>query len=230
MRVADGGLVGVEALIRWQHPRRGLLSPDKFIDVAEDSGLIVPIGEWVLARACAQLRQWHARVRPGLRMSVNLSVGQVVDGERLYRAVETAVRDSGIDPGTLELELTESLLMQNIAEKAALLNRLGALGVGLAIDDFGTGYSSLSYLKTLPVDAIKIDSSFVRDIHSDPNDEAIIRAILAMAHSLKLAVVAEGVETEAQLQALRLLGCDEYQGYVVSGALPGPEFERRFGY
>ena len=123
----------------------------------------------------------------------------------------------------------ESLcIMQNISEKAALLNRLGALGVGLAIDDFGTGYSSLSYLKTLPVDAIKIDSSFVRDIHSDPNDEAIIRAILAMAHSLKLAVVAEGVETDAQLQALRALGCDEYQGYVVSPALSSPDFERRY--
>jgi EAL domain-containing protein (putative c-di-GMP-specific phosphodiesterase class I) len=118
--------------------------------------------------------------------------------------------------------------MQNISEKAVLLNRLGELGVGLAIDDFGTGYSSLSYLKTLPVDAIKIDSSFVRDIHTDPNDEAIIRAILAMAHSLRLSVVAEGVETEAQLQALRALGCDEYQGYVVSPALSSADFERRY--
>jgi len=224
MRMSDGALVGVEALIRWQHPRRGLLGPGKFIGVAEDSGLIVPIGEWVLEHACAQLGEWHRTLDPGLRMSVNISVGQVADGERLYRAVEGSVKGSGVDPATLELELTESHLMQNIAEKAALLNRLGELGVGLAIDDFGTGYSSLSYLKTLPVDSIKIDSSFVRDIHSDANDEAIIKAILAMAHSLHLTVVAEGVETEEQFRALRELGCDEYQGYHTSPALAPAEF------
>jgi EAL domain-containing protein (putative c-di-GMP-specific phosphodiesterase class I) len=153
----------------------------------------------------------------------------VVNGERLYRAVEQAVKGAGIDPATLELELTESHLMQNIEEKAALLNRLGELGVGVAIDDFGTGYSSLSYLKQLPVDSIKIDSSFVRDIGIDPNDEAIIRAILAMAHSLKLSVVAEGVETEAQLRALQALRCDEFQGYWESPALPAAEFERKYG-
>ncbi|HET6265829.1 MAG TPA: EAL domain-containing protein, partial [Usitatibacter sp.] len=215
--------------IRWQHPRRGLLLPGKFIDVAEDSGLIVPIGEWVLQAACEQIRRWQTTVKPGLRVSVNLSVGQVVNGERLYRAVEQAVKGAGIDPATLELELTESHLMQNIEEKAALLNRLGELGVGVAIDDFGTGYSSLSYLKQLPVDSIKIDSSFVRDIGIDPNDEAIIRAILAMAHSLKLSVVAEGVETEAQLRALQALRCDEFQGYWESPALPAAEFERKYG-
>jgi diguanylate cyclase (GGDEF)-like protein/PAS domain S-box-containing protein len=229
MNVATGELVGVEALIRWLHPRRGLLPPGKFIEVAEDSGLIVPIGEWVLEQACAQIADWQRRVKPGLRLSVNLSVGQVVDGERLYRAVSQAVERSGIDPATLELELTESILMQNISEKAALLHRLGELGVGLAIDDFGTGYSSLSYLKTLPMDSIKIDSSFVRDIHSDPDDEAIIKAILAMAHSLRLSVVAEGVETEAQFKALKDLGCDEYQGYYASPALPVAEFEKRYG-
>ena len=227
MRVADGSLAGVEALIRWQHPRRGLLAPGKFIDVAEDTGLIVAIGEWVLETACAQLRQWQARV-PGLRLSINLSVGQVGDGDRLHAAVAGAIAGAGLDPGTLELELTESHLMQNIGEKAGLLNRLGALGVGLAIDDFGTGYSSLSYLKRLPVDAIKIDSSFVRDLQADPNDEAIVRAILAMAHSLKLNVVAEGVETDGQLAALRELGCDEYQGFLESPALPAPEFEARY--
>ena len=228
IRVATGELVGAEALIRWQHPRRGLLAPGKFIDVAEDSGLIVPIGEWVLQRACEQARAWQATVKPDLKLSVNLSVGQVVDGERLYRAIADAVRIAGVDPATLELELTESLLMQNIEEKAALLNRLGQLGVGLAIDDFGTGYSSLSYLKKLPVNAIKIDSSFVRDIHSDPNDEAIIRAILAMAHSLRLSVIAEGVETEAQFKALKELGCDEYQGYYAAPALTAAEFEQRY--
>jgi EAL domain-containing protein (putative c-di-GMP-specific phosphodiesterase class I) len=229
MAVASGELMGVEALIRWQHPRRGLLAPDKFIDVAEDSGLIVPIGEWVLETACSQVREWRARLKPDLRISVNLSVGQVQNGERLYRAVEQALERSGVDPHALELELTESHLMQNIEEKAALLNRLGALGVGLAIDDFGTGYSSLSYLKQLPVDAIKIDSSFVRDIGVDPNDEAIITAILAMAHSLRLTVVAEGVETEAQFRALKALRCDEFQGYFESPALPAAQFEKRYG-
>jgi predicted signal transduction protein with EAL and GGDEF domain len=229
MSLAGGELVGVEALIRWQHPRRGLLAPDKFIDVAEDSGLIVPIGEWVLEAACEQIRRWQSSVKPGLRESVNLSVGQVTNGERLYRAVEQSIARTGIDPACLELELTESHLMRNIEEQAALLNRLGALGVGVAIDDFGTGYSSLSYLKQLPVDSIKIDSSFVRDIGIDPNDEAIIRAILAMAHSLKLSVVAEGVETEGQFKALKALGCDEYQGYWESPALPPAEFEKKYG-
>jgi len=228
MAMATGELVGVEALIRWQHPRRGLLSPDKFIDVAEDSGLIVPIGEWVLETACNQVRDWRARVKRDLRISVNLSVGQVQNGERLYRAVEQSLARSGIDPAALELELTESHLMQHIEEKAALLNRLGALGVGLAIDDFGTGYSSLSYLKQLPVDSIKIDSSFVRDIGVDPNDEAIITAILAMAHSLRLSVVAEGVETEAQFRALKALGCDEFQGFFESPGLPAAEFEKKY--
>ena len=229
MNLATGELVGVEALVRWLHPRRGLLSPDKFIDVAEDSGLIVPIGEWVIETACAQLRAWQRSVKPDLKMSVNLSVGQVVNGERLYRAVEQALANAGIAPTTLELELTESHLMQNIEEKAALLNKLGDIGVGIAIDDFGTGYSSLSYLKQLPVDSIKIDSSFVRDIDLDPNDEAIIKAIVAMAHSLKLSVVAEGVETAAQFNALKALGCDEYQGFHESPALPPPEFEKRYG-
>jgi diguanylate cyclase (GGDEF)-like protein/PAS domain S-box-containing protein len=224
-----GELVGVEALVRWQHPRRGLLLPGKFIDIAEDSGLIVPIGEWVLRTACAQIKLWQKRVKPGLRMSVNLAVGQLSDGERLLAAVAGAIADAGIPSLVLELELTESHLMRDIEDKAAILQRLGDLGVGIAIDDFGTGYSSLSYLKKLPVDSIKIDSSFVRDMAADPNDEAIIRAILAMAHSLKLSAVAEGVETAAQFEALRQLGCDEYQGFYESPALPAAEFEKRYG-
>ena len=228
MNVLTGALVGVEALVRWQHPRRGLLSPGKFIDVAEDSGLIVPIGEWVLHSACAQLAAWQKSLKPDLRMSVNISVGQLADGKRLHAAVDASLTVSSIDPATLELEITESHLMQNIEEKVALLDRIGELGVGLAIDDFGTGYSSLSYLKRLPVDTIKIDGSFVRDIGVDPNDEAIITAILAMAHSLKLSVVAEGVETQAQLKALRALGCDEYQGFIASPGLGPAEAERWF--
>ncbi|HET9580655.1 MAG TPA: EAL domain-containing protein [Usitatibacter sp.] len=228
MRVSDGALLGVEALIRWQHPRRGLLEPSQFIEVAEDSGLIVPIGEWVIEAACAQLKAWQERIDGNLRLSVNLAVGQVSDGDRLFRAVEAAVQRHGVRPSTLELELTESQLMKNIQEKATLLHRLGDLGVGLAIDDFGTGYSSLSYLKQLPVDAIKIDGSFVRDMEDDPNDEAIIQAILAMAHSLGLSVVAEGVENAAQLAALRQLGCDEYQGFLESAALTAADFEKRY--
>jgi EAL domain-containing protein (putative c-di-GMP-specific phosphodiesterase class I) len=227
MNVATGKLVGVEALIRWQHPRRGLLPPGKFIDVAEDSGLIVPIGEWVLASACGQMRAWR-KVLPELALSVNISVGQIRDGERLYKAVEHALKRSGLQGSALELELTESHLMQDIERQAALLMRLGDLGIGIAIDDFGTGYSSLSYLKRLPVDSIKIDSSFVRDIEVDANDKAIIQAILAMAHSLQLSVVAEGVETRGQLEALRDLGCDEYQGFLESPALSPADFEKRY--
>src|SRR6185312_7425161 len=228
MRIAGAQLVAAEALIRWQHPRRGLLDPAEFIDIAEDSGLIVPIGEWALDEACAQLKAWQRRVNPDLRIAVNISMGQVRHGDRLYEAVERALKRAGVDPASLELELTESHLMQDIPENAALLTRLGELGVGISIDDFGTGYSSLSYLKKLPVDSIKIDSSFVRDMADDPNDEAIIRAILAMAHSLRLSVVAEGVENQAQLEALRALGCDEYQGFLESAALAPAEFEKRY--
>jgi EAL domain-containing protein (putative c-di-GMP-specific phosphodiesterase class I) len=225
---ATGELLGVEALLRWQHPRRGLLMPDAFIEVAEDSGLIVPIGEWVLESACDQIATWQRGIHPGLRLSVNLSVGQVVDGERLYSAVERVLQRTAIDPRTLELELTESLLMQNLGDKAALLNRLGALGVSLSIDDFGTGYSSLAYLRSLPVDAIKIDGSFVRHIPGDANDMAIVSAIVAMAHSLHLKVVAEGVEGREQYEALRGIGCDEYQGFLESAALGAAELESRY--
>ena len=228
IRISDGALTGMEALVRWLHPRRGLLAPGRFIDVAEDSGLIVPIGEWVLERACRQAHDWQQRFGKGLKLSVNLSVGQVADGDRLLRAVDGAIRVSGIDASTLELELTESILMQDLGEKAALLNRLGELGVGISIDDFGTGYSSLSYLRKLPVDAIKIDRSFVREIGLVANDEAIVRAIIVMAHSLGLSVIAEGVETEAQLAILKSLGCDEFQGFFASPALPPAEFERRY--
>ncbi len=227
--MASRALVAVEALLRWQHPRRGLLPPEKFIDVAEDSGLIVPIGEWVLEAACLQLAAWQRGVEPGLRLSVNVSAGQLADGERLYRAVERALERSGVAPSTLEIELTESHLMQGIEEKAQLLQRLGALGVSVSIDDFGTGYSSLSYLKRLPVDAIKIDGSFVRGLGAEGGDDVIVEAIVAMAHSLRLNVVAEGVENGAQLAALRRLGCDEYQGFVESPPLPPAGIDARYG-
>jgi predicted signal transduction protein with EAL and GGDEF domain len=225
---ATGRVTGVEALIRWQHPRHGLLLPEKFISVAEDSGLIVPIGEWVIETAFNQIAAWQKKGNRDLQLAVNVSPGQIFDGERFTRAVEQCALAAGLDTRTVELELTESMLLKNVEETAALLRRLGDLGIGLAIDDFGTGYSSLSYLKQLPVDSIKVDSSFVRDIGTDPNDEAIIRAIIAMTHSLKLNVVAEGVEREDQYRVLRDLQCDEYQGFFFSPALPPAEFEAQF--
>lgn len=223
-----GKLTGMEALIRWNHPRHGLVLPGKFINVAEDAGLIVPIGEWVMETAFAQLADWQKKTSLDLRLAVNLSVGQMLDGERLMRAVQSTAKAVNLDTRCLELELTESMLLKNSEDTAKLLMRLGDLGIHIAIDDFGTGYSSLSYLKQLPVDTIKVDSSFVRDIGTDPNDEAIIRAIIAMTHSLKLNVVAEGVEREDQYCVLRDLNCDEYQGFLCSPALPAAEFEAKF--
>ncbi|MDX2218977.1 MAG: EAL domain-containing protein [Burkholderiales bacterium] len=223
-----GEMVGVEALLRWRHPRRGLLTPDKFISVAEESGLIIGVGEWVLNEAMGQVHEWQRAGLSDLKVSVNLSVSQIRDGDAFMAVVEDALKRTGLNPRFLELELTETLLMQNIKEKTELLNRLGEKGISLSIDDFGTGYSSLYYLKTLPVDSVKIDGSFVRDIVIDPNDEAIIRAIVAMAHSMQLRVVAEAVETDAQFTALKSLGCDEYQGYLSSAPLAVDEFEDRY--
>jgi diguanylate cyclase (GGDEF)-like protein/PAS domain S-box-containing protein len=225
---SNNAILGVEALLRWQHPRHGLLAPDRFIGVAEDSGLIVPIGEWVLASACRQVRHWQQRTGSNLKVSVNVSVGQIADGERLYNAVNRALDDSGLSPDSLELEVTESLLMMHVDEKVRLLNRLGDMGVSVAIDDFGTGYSSLSYLKRLPVDALKIEKSFVQDVGVDAHDTAIIQAILALAHSLDLNAVAEGVETEHQHSTLARMGCDEFQGYFASPPLAANDFEARF--
>ena len=223
-----GQITGVEALIRWQHPRHGLLAPDKFISVAEDSGLIVPIGEWVIEHAFEQVAQWQRKSGRDIRLAVNMSVRQMFDGARLVRVLEQMAKASRLDLRSVELELTESMLLKNVDDTAVLLKQLGDMGLGLSIDDFGTGYSSLSYLKQLPVDSIKVDSSFVRDIGTDPNDEAIVRAIVAMTHSLKLNVIAEGVETEDQYRVLRDLECDEYQGFFFSRALPPSEFEAQF--
>jgi diguanylate cyclase (GGDEF)-like protein/PAS domain S-box-containing protein len=223
-----GKITGAEALLRWQHPRRGLLTPDKFIGVAEDAGMIVPIGEWVIENAFKQIALWRQKSDLDLKLAVNLSVGQMFDGERLLNAISSAARAVDLDLTVVDLELTESMLLKNIDENAELLTRLGTMGLGIAIDDFGTGYSSLSYLKRLPVDTIKVDSSFVRDIGTDVNDEAIIRAIVAMTHSLKLNVVAEGVESEDQYRVLRDLECDEYQGFFFSRPLPAAECEAEF--
>jgi len=229
VNLATNEIVGAEALVRWRHPKTGQqIPPLRFIGVAEETGLIVAIGEWVLRTACAQAKAWQDAGHQRMRITVNVSVGQFRGNSSLADMVERVLREVGLDPKCLELEMTESLLFHNIEENIRVLSRLGKMGVRVSIDDFGTGYSSLSYLKQLPVDTIKIDSSFVRDIVTDENDAAIIAAIIAMARRLKLRVIAEGVETVAQLNELRELQCDEYQGFLYSKPLPAEDFAREF--
>jgi diguanylate cyclase (GGDEF)-like protein/PAS domain S-box-containing protein len=218
----SGAIVGAEALIRWGHSDLGLVSPLDFIPLAEESGLIVPIGEWVLQTACAELKAWQDAGNGTLRMAVNLS-GRQFRQHDLVETVQRAIGAAGIDPQSLELEITESVLMQDASETARLLDNLKALGVKLSVDDFGTGYSSLSYLKRFPIDSLKIDRSFIRDIASDPDDAAITTAILAMAGGLGLEVVAEGVETMEQLGFLRGRKCQMIQGYLFSKPLPSEQ-------
>jgi diguanylate cyclase (GGDEF)-like protein/PAS domain S-box-containing protein len=213
---------GVEALVRWQHPQLGLVPPDKFIPLAEETGLIEPLGDWVLDEACRQLRSLRDQGLGDLRMAVNLSGHQLRQGNLATR-LQWLAKAYGFQPGDLELEITESITMETPEVTVALLRQFRALGVELAIDDFGTGYSSLSRLKLLPIQRIKLDRSFVRDIETDPNDAAICRATIALAHSLGLELVAEGVETAAQLQYLQALGCDHIQGYYFSRPLPAEE-------
>jgi EAL domain-containing protein (putative c-di-GMP-specific phosphodiesterase class I) len=226
LEVRSNVVVGAEALIRWRHPEFGEVAPTKFVPLAEESGLIEPIGGWILEAACRQIQEW--RGLPGLRLSVNLSVGQLRDGGRFLERACGLFSDFGVDPGRIELEITEVLLASNVAEHSSVLRRLGELGCSIALDDFGTGYSSLSYLRRLPIDAVKIDRAFVRDIATDADDAAILSAVVAMAKKLKLDVVAEGVETQGQLDVLRALGCDRYQGYLYSPAVEASEFALRF--
>jgi diguanylate cyclase (GGDEF)-like protein/PAS domain S-box-containing protein len=226
--LASGAVVGAEALIRWRHPERGLIAPGGFIGVAEETGLIEPIGRWVLREACAQARRWHAMGAGSMRVAVNISARQLLDPREFLRYVQQVLDETGLDPRNLELEMTESLLLQNVEDNVAMFRKLGRIGVHIAVDDFGTGYSSLAYLKQLPINNLKIDRTFVRDIESDPEDAAIITAIIALAHSLKLQVTAEGVESEGQLEALRRLGCDQYQGYLKSQPVTAAEYGQRF--
>ena len=218
-----GRISGMEALVRWQSPERGMVGPDSFIPLAEETGLIVPLGAWVLRTACAQNRAWQDAGLPALPVAVNLSPRQFRQQD-IAALVEDALTGSGLDPRYLELEITESMVMRDADRVAALLGDLKRLGVSLSMDDFGTGYSSLSYLKRFPFDTLKIDQSFVRDITCDPDNAAIAKAIIAMAHSLHLKVIAEGVETEGQLAYLRSHGCDEMQGYYFSRPVPELEF------
>ena len=219
-----GQIVGMEALIRWNHPDMGMVPPGRFIGVAEETGLIVAIGAWVMRAACTQNKAWQDAGFPRLRVAVNLSARQFSSND-LLASLETALTESGLDADCLEIELTESLFMNDVTPAVELLHRMKALGVKLSIDDFGTGYSSLSYLSRFPIDVLKIDRSFVADITADANDAAIVTSIIGLAHNLKLAVIAEGVETAEQLDYLRSRGCDEMQGYYFSRPLPAQDFE-----
>ncbi len=210
---------GMEALLRWIHPQFGLVSPAQFIPLAEETGLIVPIGEWIVGEAARQNRRWREAGLPHIRVSVNLSPVQFRRPD-LFERVKHAVEEAGLEPEGLELEVTESLLMNDPTQTAATLRQFKDFGFHLSIDDFGTGYSSLSYLKRFPIDALKIDRSFVTDVTSNSDDAAIATAIILMGHSLKLSVVAEGVETESQLAFLRVLQCNEAQGYLFSAPVP----------
>ncbi|RCK30711.1 diguanylate cyclase [Thalassospira lucentensis MCCC 1A00383 = DSM 14000] len=216
-------VVGAEALVRWHHPDRGLIMPGEFISVAEECGLINRLGAWVLEKACKQTQIWRDTTLPGLRIAVNLSPAQFQDAE-LVSSVTRIVKDTAMPEGTLELEITESILMNNPEKAVSTLKELKALGVMIAIDDFGTGYSSLNYLKRFPVSSIKIDQSFVNDIHVDVDDKAIVDAVIGLGHSLNLEVVAEGVEEVEQLNYLREKGCDFIQGYLYSKPLPADTF------
>jgi diguanylate cyclase (GGDEF)-like protein len=223
INLASGAVVGVEALLRWSHPELGMVAPARFIPVAEESGLIVPIGEWVMREACRQAMAWKSAGLPELIMAVNLSAVQFKRGD-VEQTVINALEESGFDPHLLELELTESILIHNTESVLASVKRLKLLGVTLSIDDFGTGYSSLSYLKRFSVDKLKIDQSFIRDLATDPDDAAITLAIIQMARSLNLKTIAEGVENADMLASLRKFQCDEVQGYHFARPMPADEF------
>ena len=217
-----GRIYGVEALLRWQHPARGLVPPAEFISVLEETGLIAPVGEWVLREACAKAVQWQRERLPQVVVSVNVSGVQLASAG-FFEQVKATLDATGLEPRFLDLELTESLLMRDAEQAIATLDRLKGIGVHISVDDFGTGYSSLSYLKRIPLDWVKVDRSFVQDITADPNDASITRAVITMAHNLQLKVVAEGVETEGQLGLLIANKCDAIQGYYFSKPLPADE-------
>ena len=223
--LGSGAIVGMEALIRWDHPQLGRIAPGRFIGLAEEMGLIIPIGAWVLRTACAQTKAWQLAGLGELRVAVNLSPRQFTQ-KALLQSIADILRDTGLDARFLELELTESMVMSDVEHAISILRNLKGLGIQIAIDDFGTGYSSLSYLRRFPIDVLKIDQSFVNDISTDPDDAAIVVSIISLAHSLRLKVVAEGVETAEQLAFLREHDCDQMQGYFFSRPVAADAFER----
>jgi diguanylate cyclase (GGDEF)-like protein/PAS domain S-box-containing protein len=223
--LGTGEVVGLEALLRWSHPEMGLISPARFIPIAEETGLILPISEWVLQAACAQSKAWQAQGFGPLRTAVNISWRQFRQKDLAAKISSTLAR-TGLEPDCLDLELTEGTLVQNVETAIRALDELKRLGVHISLDDFGTGYSSLNYLKRLPIDVLKIDQSFVREITNDPDSAAIANAIIAMAHSMRLRVIAEGVETMGQLALLHRRGCDQIQGFLFSKPLPPEELTR----
>lgn len=226
--IESGRVAGVEALLRWKHPERGMLSPTAFVGVAEESGLIEPIGQWLIRNAIAQNKTWHEAGLPALRVGINVSARQFSRPKEFTRFVTHTLSNVGLEPNFVELEMTETTLWQNADENVQSLRRLGKLGLRIAVDDFGTGYSSLSYLKQLPIHTLKIDRTFVRDLEEDKDSEVLVNTIIAMAHSLNLRVTAEGVENLGQLSALKRYGCDEYQGYLFSKPVSAREFAMRF--
>jgi EAL domain-containing protein (putative c-di-GMP-specific phosphodiesterase class I) len=217
------GVHSAEALIRWRHPEHGLMLPDRFIPLAEESGLIVPIGEWVLREACRQARAWQDEGLPALRIAVNISAMQFRRLD-LVDTVQRALADARIDAHFLEIELTETAVMSDPEESVDILQRLSRMGIVVSVDDFGTGYSSMSYLRRFPIDKLKIDRSFITNVMTSSDDAAIVQAIISLAHSLRLTVVAEGVETAEQMAFLQKHGCDQYQGYFFSKPVPAAAF------
>jgi EAL domain-containing protein (putative c-di-GMP-specific phosphodiesterase class I) len=220
-------LIGAEALIRWHHPTLGEVPPEHFIALAEENGTILQIGDWVLEQACRQLHAWKKPFKDFGPLSVNLAGAQLRHPNLLSR-IEQLLRDYRLEPGCLQLEITENFIMSQAEEALEVLHQLKRLGVQLAIDDFGTGYSSLSYLKRLPLDFLKIDQSFVRGLPDDPHDVAIVRAIIALGHSMQFTIIAEGVENTAQQAFLAAEGCEQMQGYLVSLPLPPALFAATF--
>jgi diguanylate cyclase (GGDEF)-like protein len=223
IETASGAIYGAEALVRWRHPERGLIPPGDFIPLAEACGLIDRIGAWVVNEACRQARAWQQQGLPSLRVAVNLSALQFRNGN-LQQMIADALRAADLEPRFLEVEITESALMSDPEESVKILEQLSRMGVVVSVDDFGTGYSSMAYLRRFPIDKLKIDRTFIGELMSRSDDASIVRAIVSLAHNLRLKVVAEGVETSEQLELLRSLGCDQYQGFCFSPAVPAPQF------